>query len=298
MAQVKQQPPELPEVINADLRHLVMMILAKAPANRPRSAAAVSRILEAIQRGVEPHFTTGAIPVTNVDDHDWTGRARCAPRAPPGSSRGVARAPSPTGTRTAAMPLPLSGRGRGIRHRSGGSARLRDVGPPPPARDPPPPRRALRLRSVTRRYRRASGTVTALDAKSADGPRGRGSCALPAGRPGPQGPALPREPERPRDRRGAAQVHGGARWAMWTRLLPDGARHLHDRTPNRTALDAWALGSSAIVLVAIIAGGRGRHGLAARRRDGCDHDASHGAAPATTMIGSVGVGHGTRTGVE
>ena len=73
MAQVKQQPPELSEAITEDLRRLVMMMLAKAPANRPRSASAVARILEAIQRGVEPRFTTGAIPVSRVEDHDWTG---------------------------------------------------------------------------------------------------------------------------------------------------------------------------------------------------------------------------------
>ncbi|GAA1734368.1 serine/threonine-protein kinase [Brachybacterium phenoliresistens] len=125
MAQVKQQPPELPEDINADLRRLVAMTLAKAPANRPRSAAAVARILEAIQRGVEPRFTTGAIPVTRVEDHDWTGGNATGGTGTGGNAAGSPPAegtssPSPTGTRTAAMPLPLSG--RGIRHRSGGSA--------------------------------------------------------------------------------------------------------------------------------------------------------------------------------
>src|SRR5699024_6734553 len=142
MAQVKQQPPELPETITPDLVRLVMMTLAKAPANRPRSAAAVARILEAIQRGVEPRFTTGAIPVTRVEDHDWTGENHVAeagdPSGPPSSTgtggsasarsadtgdRPARPGPSPTGTGTAAMPLPLSGRGRGIRHRSGPSAR-------------------------------------------------------------------------------------------------------------------------------------------------------------------------------
>ena len=133
MAQVKKQPPELPTAINDDLRHLVMMCLAKAPANRPRSAAAVARILEAIQRGEEPRFTTGAIPVTRVEDHDWTGEnptgaaARgtdgSAPSAGSAASAGSAgTGPHASGpTRTAAMPLPLSGRGRGIRHRSSSS---------------------------------------------------------------------------------------------------------------------------------------------------------------------------------
>src|SRR5699024_10696061 len=126
MAQVKQQPPELPEAINEDLRRLVMMMLAKAHANRPRSASAVSQILEAIQRGVEPRFSTGAIPVTKVADHDWTGENRVHPGAGSGGTGGASPRPRaggapPTGTRTAAMPLPLSGRGRGIRHRSGAS---------------------------------------------------------------------------------------------------------------------------------------------------------------------------------
>src|SRR5690625_7456720 len=81
MEQVKQQPPEQTEVIGANLRRLVMMALAKAPANRPRSASAVARVLEAIQRGGEPRFTTGAIPVSRVEDHDWTGENRTAPDA-------------------------------------------------------------------------------------------------------------------------------------------------------------------------------------------------------------------------
>ena len=136
MAQVKQQPPELPESIDSDLRRLVMMTLAKAPANRPRSAAAVARIVEAIQRGEAPRFTTGQVPTTRVDDHDWGGADRVASsadRPAPSTSAGSASrgadagkdlrpGASPTGTRTAAMPLPLSGRGRGIRHRSGASA--------------------------------------------------------------------------------------------------------------------------------------------------------------------------------
>src|SRR5699024_4761960 len=124
MAQVKRQPPELPEVIGADLRRLVMMALAKAPANRPRSASAVARILEAIQRGVEPRFTTGAIPVSRVEGHDWTGESRTLPGssvpagsadagADPGSAEDTDQrsrpGPSPTGSRTAATPLPLSG---------------------------------------------------------------------------------------------------------------------------------------------------------------------------------------------
>src|SRR5699024_11823482 len=61
MAQVKQQPPELPEGIGAGLRRLVMMAVAKAPANRPRSAAAVARIVDAIQRGVRSEEHTSEL---------------------------------------------------------------------------------------------------------------------------------------------------------------------------------------------------------------------------------------------
>ena len=128
MAQVKQQPPELPADIHPDLRRLVMMALAKAPANRPRSASAVARILESIQRGETPRFTTGSIPTTRVDDHDWTGGESAADSSTDrpsdgarSSSGSLPKGTSPTGTRTAAMPLPLSGR-RGIRHRASGAS--------------------------------------------------------------------------------------------------------------------------------------------------------------------------------
>lgn len=128
MAQVKQQPPELPADIHPDLRRLVMMALAKAPANRPRSASAVARILESIQRGETPRFTTGSIPTTRVDDHDWSGGERASSGSADhsgdgarGSSGSLTKGASPTGTRTAAMPLPLSGR-RGIRHRASGAS--------------------------------------------------------------------------------------------------------------------------------------------------------------------------------
>ncbi|UYG17898.1 protein kinase [Brachybacterium huguangmaarense] len=112
MAQVKQPAPELPASIDPDLRQLVSMTLAKAPANRPRSASAVARILESIQRGEHPRFTTGAIPSVRS-----TGEQPASTSASPG---GVAT--SPTGTRTAAMPLPRTSGRRGIRHRSGPSA--------------------------------------------------------------------------------------------------------------------------------------------------------------------------------
>src|SRR5699024_12531522 len=104
-------------------RRLVMMMLAKAPANRPRSASAVSRILEAIQRGVEPRFSTGAIPVTKVADHDWTGENRVRPGAGSGGTGGRAagRAPgaAPPGPRAPAVPPPVARAGGAHRPTAG-----------------------------------------------------------------------------------------------------------------------------------------------------------------------------------
>ncbi|MDO5661946.1 MAG: serine/threonine-protein kinase [Brachybacterium sp.] len=132
MAQVKQPPPELPETVNADLRHLVGMTLAKAPANRPRSAAAVARILEAISRGDTPRFTTGAIPTVGSGGRQtggsetWQSAPSGGSPAASGSTDGAASpaspGASPTGTRTAAMPLPRTATRRGVRHRGSASA--------------------------------------------------------------------------------------------------------------------------------------------------------------------------------
>ncbi|PWH07600.1 serine/threonine protein kinase [Brachybacterium endophyticum] len=120
MAQVKKQPPALPESVGEDLRRLVMMLLAKAPANRPRSAAAVARILESIQRGEEPRFTTGAIPAGTGSSSSGTS-ASSGSTGENRSSSSKRPSSSPVGTRTAAMPLPRTHRRRGIRHRSGTS---------------------------------------------------------------------------------------------------------------------------------------------------------------------------------
>ncbi|MGP9695236.1 serine/threonine-protein kinase [Brachybacterium sp. AOP25-B2-12] len=115
MAQVKQPAPELPATVNPDLRTLVAMALAKAPANRPRSAAAVARILEAIQRGETPHFTTGAIPSLPRGGESSSPPDQASRDQTPGQA-------GPAGTRTAAMPLPRTSGRRGIRHRSSASA--------------------------------------------------------------------------------------------------------------------------------------------------------------------------------
>ncbi|WME22352.2 serine/threonine-protein kinase [Brachybacterium sp. GU-2] len=208
MAQVKQQPPELPEAIGADLRRLVMMMLAKAPANRPRSAAAVARILEAIQRGVEPRFTTGAIPVTRVEDHDWTGENRVRPAGSGTGEQAPRPGASPTGTRTAAMPLPLSGRSRGIRHRSGARVprrcRRRRRARPRGAVRPARPRRRARPAPRPRPPRPRAATAPA--------PR----CMRPRRRAPPTAPSAPSRaaptptwtPRRPRARC-AGRARGG-----------------------------------------------------------------------------------------
>ncbi|MCS6712072.1 serine/threonine protein kinase [Brachybacterium sp. EF45031] len=125
MAQVKEPPPELPASVSPGLRRLVMMMLAKAPANRPRSAASAARILEALQRGEEPRFTTGAIPVVAAASGGSGGSADTAGGSAgrwSSASPASPAAPSPTGTRTAAMPLPLAQTHRGLRHRSATSA--------------------------------------------------------------------------------------------------------------------------------------------------------------------------------
>ncbi|MGP5085472.1 serine/threonine-protein kinase [Brachybacterium tyrofermentans] len=290
MAQVKQQPPALPEAINADLRHLVMMTLAKAPANRPRSAAAVSRILEAIQRGVEPHFTTGAIPVTRVEDHDWTGENAVRPAGSTGEQPRRGPGTSPTGTRTAAMPLPLSGR-RGIRHRSGGSARS-----------------AMSATSAASAPSAASAgsAFSAASARSAasPAPAPRSMRSAPTGRASPGGTA---------GGPGTGAAAGsGARAGAGAAQGPVGARPLGD--VDTAASSRTVRGTSTgrrigpfsmpglilvIVLVAVIAvavaGGMGWLPVGAM---GVDHVGSEETASARTMIGSVGVGHGTRTGVE
>ena len=119
MAQVKETPAPLPESINEDLRQLVMMALAKAPANRPRSAAAVSRILEAIQRGERPSFVTGAAVSPRPSEPSADRPAATDAAAPSAAVTEDASGP----TRTAAMPLPrTSSRRGGIKHRSSSSA--------------------------------------------------------------------------------------------------------------------------------------------------------------------------------
>ncbi|WP_114856446.1 serine/threonine-protein kinase [Brachybacterium sp. YJGR34] len=276
MAQVKQQPPELPEILSGDLRRLVMMMLAKAPANRPRSAAAVSRILEAIQRGVEPRFTTGAIPVTRVEDHDWTGENRVRPGGSSPEQEPARRAgTSPTGTRTAAMPLPLSGR-RSIRHRSGAS------GPS-----------ALSASSASS----SSSGSSSRSARSAPSARSAASPASAPGAPSADGPAA-------RSPRSAGE---GPDRAFADGAFEDLDTPASSRTVRGTSTGRRVAGMSLpglvlliLVLVAIvvaIAGGMGWLPLSAGGSV-VDHVAAGDGSWARTMVGSAGVGRGTGMGVE
>jgi serine/threonine-protein kinase len=176
MAQVKKQPPPLREEINPDLRQLVMMSLAKAPANRPRSAAAVARILESISRGEEPRFTTGAVPTLSTSSasgrspasrHLRSGGSAPSASSASSASRRSAGSPGTGPTRTAAMPLPPAVRsapspaGPGTWSVASGGSPSR---PAPPAAsasrssDPPPPEDPHLPTSSGRTQRKGTGT--------------------------------------------------------------------------------------------------------------------------------------------
>ena len=330
MAQVKQQPPELPEVIGADLRRLVMMALAKAPANRPRSASAVARILEAIQRGVEPRFTTGAIPVSRVEDHDWTGENRTLPGssvpagsaeadADPGSAEDTDQrsrpGPSPTGTRTAAMPLPLSGRGRGrgIRHRSSSSA-LSGSSATSAASAASPPARP----SVSGSARSGPSAQSAPSARSAQSAQSAQS-ASPAPSEHSSRPARSAtSPPRPRRRPEGAPSGPTPRGAVDGRRAPGSLDRVDTAPSERTVRGTSTTGRRVgplsvpglillILLVAVIAAAvAGGMGLLPFGTAGAEHvgavDIGHAESAledaARTMNEPVDAGRGTRTGVE
>lgn len=274
MAQVKQQPPELPSHIHPDLQRLVMMSLAKAPANRPRSAAAVARILEAIQRGAEPRFTTGAIPSITGEQRTGAGTAGSSgsdPGAPgTGASRGSGPAPSPgsaspTGTRTAAMPLPMSGRGRGVRHRSGQSAHSATSGPS-----------ALSASSASSAPRSSSATRSS-SAKQSTSRTG-------------SGPALP-APDR---------TAGGSPASLDGVDTAPSERTVHGTTTGARIGPLSVPGLVLLILlIAVIAlavaGGMGWLPLGSA---GVSQDGAEAMEQARTMIRSVDVGHGSRTVVQ
>lgn len=51
MAQINEQPPPLPSTVPTPVQNLVMAMIAKKPAERPSSAATVSRAAQALRRG-------------------------------------------------------------------------------------------------------------------------------------------------------------------------------------------------------------------------------------------------------
>ena len=51
MAQINEQPPPLPSTVPQPVQNLVMAMIAKKPADRPSSAATVSRAAQALRRG-------------------------------------------------------------------------------------------------------------------------------------------------------------------------------------------------------------------------------------------------------
>ncbi|OUE23759.1 protein kinase domain-containing protein [Clavibacter michiganensis] len=51
MAQINEQPPELPVTVAEPVRNLVMSCIAKKPADRPQSAAHLARAAQALRRG-------------------------------------------------------------------------------------------------------------------------------------------------------------------------------------------------------------------------------------------------------
>ncbi|MFD5214103.1 protein kinase [Microbacterium sp. NPDC058345] len=73
MAQINEQPPPLPATVPVPVQNLVMSMIAKKPADRPSSAATVSRAAQALRRG-DLNSAAIAVPaiagagVANADD--------------------------------------------------------------------------------------------------------------------------------------------------------------------------------------------------------------------------------------
>lgn len=73
MAQINEQPPPLPSTVPQPVQNLVMAMIAKKPADRPSSAATVSRAAQALRRG-DLNSAAIAVPaiagigVANADD--------------------------------------------------------------------------------------------------------------------------------------------------------------------------------------------------------------------------------------
>ncbi|MGQ4569523.1 serine/threonine-protein kinase [Dermabacteraceae bacterium P9123] len=109
MAQVKKRVPPMPEDIDRELRKLVEMCLAKAPANRPRTAQAVAESLIAIEAGEEPDYGMGVFqpPLTQPIAPKQERKPAVQPRSRRERSH----------SRTSAMPA-VASQSRPVRHRA------------------------------------------------------------------------------------------------------------------------------------------------------------------------------------
>src|SRR5690606_1926641 len=73
MAQINDAPPPLAATVPVPVQNLVMAMIAKKPADRPSSAATVSRAAQALRRG-DLHSAAIAVPAIagGVPDDDMT----------------------------------------------------------------------------------------------------------------------------------------------------------------------------------------------------------------------------------
>ncbi|MFT4220118.1 MAG: serine/threonine protein kinase [Microbacterium sp.] len=74
MAQINEQPPPLPATVPSPVQNLVMAMIAKKPADRPASSAAVARAATALRRG-DVAAAAAAVPAVatgDVTDDDVT----------------------------------------------------------------------------------------------------------------------------------------------------------------------------------------------------------------------------------
>jgi eukaryotic-like serine/threonine-protein kinase len=98
MAQINEQPPDLPVTISEPVRNLVYACIAKKPADRPQTAAHLARAAQALRRG-DIAGATAAVPGIAGTDATFT------------SVLGAAGAGSSTSAVTRVMP---TGEGRGM----------------------------------------------------------------------------------------------------------------------------------------------------------------------------------------
>jgi eukaryotic-like serine/threonine-protein kinase len=71
MAQINEQPPELPVTVAEPVRNLVMSSIAKRPEARPGTAALLARAAQALRRG-DVAGAAAAVPMITGDDESFT----------------------------------------------------------------------------------------------------------------------------------------------------------------------------------------------------------------------------------